>query len=290
MNSVLKCLLIFSCVFVSFPVLAKRAQYSLLEDIAYGPADRQKLDIYLPQSEPKNAAVIFMVHGGGWMMGDKSARGVVKNKVAHWLPKGFIFMSVNYRLLPDANPVDQAEDVAKALSFAQQNATRWGAAPDKFILMGHSAGAHLVALLASKYSGLSEAKLPKGHPVVMPWLGMVALDTAAYDVPARMTGKAPRPLYKKVFGAEPRFWKAASPINFINKSMPPSLVVCSSIRKDGSCEQASRFVEKVSALGARAKLLPVPLSHRDINVSLGEDSPYTRSIDAFLETLHPTLR
>jgi arylformamidase len=73
-------------------------------DIAYGPDPAQRLDVYLPP-HAEHAPVIFMVHGGGWMFGDKDSSGVVANKAAHWLPSSYIVMSTNYRLSPSANPL-----------------------------------------------------------------------------------------------------------------------------------------------------------------------------------------
>jgi len=74
-------------------------------------------------------------------------------------------------MLPEARPLEQAEDIKKALVFAQQKAPEWGGSADKFILMGHSAGAHLISLISVKSSA-----------GIKPWLGTIALDSAAYDV------------------------------------------------------------------------------------------------------------
>src|SRR5436305_5041373 len=98
-------------------------------DIAYGDDPLQKLDVYLPAKIPPHAAVILMVHGGAWMAGDKWSNGVVQNKVAHWVPKGYVFISANYRLVPKATPLEQTDDIAKALAYAQAHANEWGADP-----------------------------------------------------------------------------------------------------------------------------------------------------------------
>src|SRR3546814_12400720 len=93
-----------------------------------------------------------MVHGGGWWQGDKFDTPVVRNKVEAWVPTGAVFISVNYPLVPNADPLRQALSVAKALAYAQRNAAQWSADQDKFIVMGFSAGAHLVSLLAADSS------------------------------------------------------------------------------------------------------------------------------------------
>ena len=104
---------------------------------------------------------MFVVHGGGWRRGDKAARAVVENKVARWTKAGFIVISTNYRLLPAADPIAQAGDLARAVSIAQQRLPAWGGDPDRVVLVGHSAGAHLVALLAT--DGASSAAKGRGR-------------------------------------------------------------------------------------------------------------------------------
>src|SRR5262249_26431157 len=94
------------------------------------------------------APIIVMVHGGAWCVGDKALKSTTKNKVARWSPKGFLFVSVNYPMITDGlNALSQANEVAKAVAFVQNHARDWGGDPARVILMGHSAGAHLVSLV-----------------------------------------------------------------------------------------------------------------------------------------------
>jgi acetyl esterase/lipase len=247
----------------------------LLSDLAYGSAPEQRMDVYLP-AQARGAPVIFMVHGGGWRAGSKSERAVVANKVAHWVPKGFILVSVNYRLLPQATPLEQAADVARALAAAQDKAASWGGERRLFMLMGHSAGAHLVALLATQPS-LAAAQ------AVTPWLGTVALDSAAFDVTQIMQGRH-FGLYDKAFGRDPAYWKDASPYYAISKPARPLLAVCSSRRAE-SCAQAQRFAAKANPLGMPVSVLPMDLSHREINLRLGEEPAYTAQVETFMASL-----
>ena len=244
-------------------------------DLAYGPAAAQKLDVYIPESA-KRAPILLMVHGGGWMFGDKTNPGVVGSKAKYWLPRGYIVVSANYRMARPPNPLDQTEDVGRALAFVQANASSWGGDGYRVVLMGHSSGAHLVALLAA---------LP---PVVArsgarPWLGTVALDSAALDLVELMRGSHPR-LHDRVFGAEPGRWAEMSPLHRLTTPTPPILVVCSSRRGD-SCPAARRFAGKAVSLGGRATVLPVDLGHGEINSELGRSAGYTASIDEFLRSL-----
>lgn len=247
----------------------------LSRDLHYGADRRQALDVYLPQ-DARNAPVILMVHGGGWRVGDKAARGVTGNKVARWVGRGFIFVSVNYRLLPEADPLAQAEDVARALAYAQSRASSWGGDPAQFVLMGHSAGAHLVALLSA-----DPAKaIALG---AKPWLGAVALDSAAFDVAAIMAARH-LPLYDKAFGKDEGTWRRASPLHVLSATATPLLAVCSTRRRD-ACPQATGYAAKAKSLGLRAEVLEQDLSHRQINEELGLPGAYTDAVESFLASL-----
>ncbi len=253
----------------------------LVRDVPYGKNSQQRMDIYLPQ-QATGAPVILMVHGGAWRLGDKDARAVVENKVARWVSRGFIFISTDYRLLPKTAPVEQAQDVAKALATAQGKAVSWGGDPAKFILMGHSAGAHLVALLAA-----SPARAFKLG--ARPWLGTVALDSAALDVVKIMKAKHAR-FYDRAFGRDPAYWRTASPFHVLSEIATPFLAVCSTRRSD-SCRQASRFVSKATSLNVRASMLEQDLSHKDINQQLGMEGSYTDAVESFMRALdEPAMR
>ncbi|HJW54751.1 MAG TPA: alpha/beta hydrolase fold domain-containing protein [Burkholderiaceae bacterium] len=244
----------------------------VVRDVAYGSDELQRFDVYGP-AQAKSAPVIFMVHGGGWARGDKAMRTVIENKVAHWVPKGFVVISTNYRMLPKTRPIDQAKDVAQAMAAAQGKAADWGGDRARFILMGHSAGAHLAALLAAMPSLASEAG-------AAPWLGTVLLDSAALDVVQIMQARHLR-LYDRAFGSDIAYWIAASPYHALAGQGAPVLAVCSTRRND-PCPQAMQFAAKASSLGMRVAVLEQDLSHRDINQQLGEESRYTAAVDAFL--------
>lgn len=247
-------------------------------DLAYGSDSLQKLDVYHPERRP-NGIVIFMVHGGGWRRGDKRADNVLGNKLAYYLSLGYTFVSVNYRLGASITPLDQANDVAKALAFCQDRARSWGCSPGKFILMGHSAGAHLVALLAAA----SAIGLANG---TRPWLGTVCLDSAAYNVVSIM--EAPHPaLYDEAFGADEALWYEASPFHRLNRTPQPVLLVASVLEGEETdrYENVVAFSDKVENLNGRAPVLPVELDHGDTNSQLGLPGQYTASVDSFLEAI-----
>ena len=251
----------------------------VLRDVPYGKDPLERFDVYAPE-HAQDAPVILMVHGGAWFFGDKSGRGVVENKVARWVPRGCIVVSVDYPMVPDADPLQQAQAVARALAVAQREAPQWGGDPRRFVLMGHSAGAHLVALLGAE-PALATAQ------GAQPWLGTVALDSAAYDVAQIMRGPHDG-FYDRAFGKDPAFWTATSPTQQLHARIAPFLAVCSTRRRD-SCPAAEVFVDKAKSFGTAASVLREDLSHAQINEELGLPSHYSAQVDDFMASLDPDL-
>lgn len=257
------------------PVAPLPAGTRVERDIAYGPHPKQRFDVYLPAQLKPGAPILFMVHGGGWRIGDKDSRGVTGNKVAHWLKKGFVFVSTNNRLLPDADPVQQAQDVAAAVAAVQARAAQLGADPKRLVLMGHSAGAHLVALL-----GASPAMLARAG--AQPPRGVVSLDSAAMDVPEMMKKPLLPDIYNNAFGIDHAFWVAASPSHQLSRHGLPMLIVCSSRRPD-ACPQGRALADKAAGLEVPMQVLPQDMTHGEINHDLGKSSAYTRAVSAWID-------
>lgn len=253
-------------------LLGAAAQAQSPETHAYGRHPDQRLDVYAPTGA-RDAPMIVMLHGGGWRRGDKTHDRVWEEKVAHWGGQGFVFVSVNTRLIPDADPVAQTRDLASAMAHVQSRARGWGGDPERLILMGHSAGAHVASLLATREDLRSGAGVRR-------WDGTVLLDTAATDVEAIMGGRHPR-LYDNAFGEDPAFWRAASPIRHLSPGEGPFLVVCSSKRLR-ACPAAKDFARVASGTGVAADVLPVPLDHGEINGELGLPSAYTEAVDRWI--------
>ena len=245
-----------------------------LRDVAYGDDPRQRYDVYLP-AQPQRAPVILFVHGGGCANGNKDNPGVVENKAAYWLPKGYVLVSINYRMRPDTAPIDQARDVARALADVQKRAPSWNADPANVLLMGHSAGAHLAALVGASSTLWREAGAARPR-------GVVSLDSGALDVPQTMK-KPPLPrIYDAAFGRNPADWIAASPYHQLARDAVPMLFVCSERRQD-ACPQGRAMVEKAKTLGVAMEVLPEDLSHGEVNHLLGAPSAYTTAVDAFVQ-------
>ncbi|BBZ78511.1 hypothetical protein MANY_38480 [Mycolicibacterium anyangense] len=242
-------------------------------DVAYGSDPAQELDVYAPP-QAADAPVIVMVHGGGWAMGDKSHLGVVLNKVNHYLPQGYVFVSVNYPMLPANKPDAQADSVAAAITYVQAHATEWGGDPTNVVVMGHSAGAHLAMLVSAQRDR---------YPELQPWQGTVSLDSAALDLVTLMQNN-PLRLYTRAFGDDPTYWAEMSPLVALNQATEPILLVCSTQRRN-SCDDAATFADAARALGTSVALLPENLSHGQINKSLGTSGAYTNAVDEFIHTV-----
>jgi acetyl esterase/lipase len=258
------------------------------KDVAYGSLPRQRLDVFLPKAGARSgpAPVIVMVHGGGWCVGDKALSAVTKNKVEHWSPLGFVFVSVNYPMILDGNDAfQQAADVARAVAYVQKHAGEWGGDGQRVILMGHSAGAHLVSLVNA------DARL-RAQFEVKPVLGVVSLDSGATDVVVQMNKAMPlmHGRYVEAFGSAESGWIKASPYHQLDATAAPWLGVCSTQRPDDSCGQAREYAAKCRSLGIKATVLPQNKTHGGINRELGQPGSYTSDVDSFMASLDPQVR
>ena len=111
--------------------------------------------MYIPAAAA-GLPVLMYVHGGGWSSGDKDAVGA---KAAYFTAHGFVFVSINYRLIPAAWPAQQAADVAAAVAWVKENIGAYGGDGRRLFMLGHSAGAHFTALVVSDESYLREVGL-----------------------------------------------------------------------------------------------------------------------------------
>ena len=253
------------------------AHVHVLKNISYGTSRHEVMDVYLPVKAVPNAPIIFMVHGGAWIIGDKGNESVIQNKVPYFVEqKNAIFVSINYPMLPSTPVLEQLHSVAKALGYVQKLAPQWQTSAQNVILMGHSAGGHLIAMLSA------EDALYTAYGITPP-KAAVFLDSAVYDTPALMRASHLR-LYDRAFGDNPTFWRYLSPYHRLDSKRMPMLAVCSTKRED-SCPQAKAFLDKAASLGTKTQLLTEAMSHKEINLLVGKEAMYTQSIESFLQSL-----
>ena len=239
-------------------------------DVAYGDHTDQRLDIYWRKGV-KRAPVMIYVHGGGWRKGDKSNVG---NKPAFFNGNGWVFVSINYRLVPQVAFPDNICDVANSIHWVFCHIDRYGGDPQRIFIMGHSAGAHLVSLVAT-----DPTYLEKYGRTLSDVKGVISLDTQAYDLVTMLDGWTSE-VYTGAFGKDPRIHKAASPLHHVvaGRAIPPFMVCYS---KGASPDRESRkraarakaFADKLAKAGFRVELVDASdRDHGEINQQFGLDS------------------
>lgn len=257
--------------------LRERAGVEDEYSVPYGDDPDEILDVYHSSGNP-DGPIIFMVHGGGWRNGSKASPNVTKNKLLNWLPQGFTFVSINYPMGADVTPVEECESTAKALAWVQRNAGSWGCNRRNIITMGHSAGGHLVALLAS-------SKDIQRNAGVRPWKGTVVIDGAAFDVPAIMRRDGHLSLYDDAWGTDEELWVAGSPTFTLTVAPSPMLLITSTDSNPGEADaNVGPFADAVNALGGSATILHTDLDHSGTNTELGAPGAYTDTVEDFINS------
>jgi acetyl esterase/lipase len=241
--------------------------------------ERQTLDVYTP-AEGKNLPVIVWIHGGAWQRGDKTN---VQKKPQAFTDRGFVFISTNYRFVPNVTVKEMTGDIARAIRWAHDHAKEHGGDPKAIYLMGHSAGAHLAALVCTddrylKAEGLS-LKILKG---------CVPVDVSVYDIPKRFKdgGTAPSATFKTIFGEKEETHRDLSPVTHVakGKDIPPFLILHVASRPDTKA-QSEWLADKLKEAGVSAAVHAAEgKTHGTINSELGlpDDKP-TKALYEFLD-------
>jgi len=241
--------------FTAANVPAVFGAYQRQPDISYGPDPQHRLDVYAPGRAPAEPRpIVVFWHGGRWLSGDKTDYRFVGAALTEL---GFVAVVPNYRHYPDVKMPGFMDDAARAGHWAAAHAGEFGADPHRLFLMGHSAGAHMAALvtLDSRYFGAAGQRAP-------PIAGVIGL-SGPYDfLPLR------EEYMQEMFGP-PDIYPESQPINFVRAGAPPMLLV-HGVRDDIVWPKNSRNL--ASALRARGvpvtlKLYP-KLEHADTVAAL----------------------
>ena len=248
--------------------------------------ERQTLDVHAP-ANAKNLPVVFWIHGGGWQTGDKKD---VELKPQAFTEKGFVFVSTNYRLLPQVEMGTIVRDIARSIRWVHDHIAEHGGDPRRLLVMGHSAGAQLAALVCTddrylKDEGLSLSIIK----------GCVPVDGDTFDVPAiietaetrrRLHGQ-PQAKYghREKFGNDPakhRDFSAATHVGR-DKGIPPFLILHVAEHPDTTA-QAQRLAAALKEAGVPATAFGARETyHSKINADLGRpDDPATKALFAFV--------
>ncbi|MFZ1815756.1 MAG: alpha/beta hydrolase [Rhizobiaceae bacterium] len=242
-----------------------------------------RADVYTPPapakaglfalSRPAKAPVLLYVHGGGWIKGE---RGKVYNLPAYAASRGYVLISVDYRPVPRTNIDGQVSDVVRGISWTRANIAKYGGDPGKIVIMGHSAGSHLVALIAARKLGGALR-------------GVVANDVQAYDLIAyeAMRGGMAE-VYRKAFGSNPANWLKWSPVTYVRKAsgFPPFLVMASRSDRPRRAQLARAFVGELKRKGTKVSYFDgARYTHGSIASTIGTSSEVTGALDRFLASV-----
>ncbi len=268
--------------------LISAAEMKVTRDVKYTePAhERHVLDVYAP-ADAKKLPVVFWIHGGGWQAGDKTS---VQLKPQAFVDRGFVFVSTNYRLLPSVDMGTIIRDVAKSLHWVHDHVGEYGGDPSRVLVMGHSAGAQLAALLCT------DDRYLKAEGLSLEFIkGCVPVDGDTYDVPAMIeTAETRRRVHgqpqakfghREKFGNDPEKHRDFSAVTHVakDKHIPPFLILHVADHPDVSA-QAQR-------LGAVLKAADIPVrvfgaqetNHTRINAELGlTDDPSSKALFEFV--------
>jgi arylformamidase len=247
-------------------------------EIAYGADAKQRFDVYA-RPGLKNAPILMFVHGGGWSFGDKHAVNALPGFAER---HGWLLASAGYRLAPQVDAGGCAEDVASAVASMMRDAARFGGDPKRFYLMGHSAGAQIVALVGvdPQYLGAHDLK-PSDLA------GVIALDGAGYDAAAELDELKAHPMLRKMYerGFGPRAAElSATRLVKPGVAYPPFLILYTD--HDSARRRSDELVGRLHAAGGKAADYLAPgKTHMQINHDLGvEGDPEGQRVARFIET------
>jgi acetyl esterase/lipase len=263
-----------------------RAQ-KVTRDVPYATAhERQVLDVYAPDGA-KNLPVVFWIHGGGWQSGDKT---MVALKPKAFTEAGFVFVSINHRLLPAVDMGATTRDVATALGWVHKNIAAHGGDPARLLVMGHSSGGQLAALMCidDRYAKT------EGYALTI-IKGCVPVDADTFDIPAIIemaetrarVHHLPLPTYghRQKFGNDPAKHRDFSAVTHVarNKGIPPFLILHIAGHPDTTA-QARRLAAVLEAAGVPARVVAGrETTHASINDNIGApNDAVTKELFAFV--------
>jgi acetyl esterase/lipase len=268
------------------PVGAEKYQKTTVayKEVAGVNQNLLSLDIYHPEVTTTERPIVVYVHGGAWAVGDKANN--IDNKVDLFSSLGYLFISVNYRLSPSTYSSDpnrimfptHNNDVADAVAWIYNNINLYGGNKNKIVLLGHSAGAHLVSL-----TGTSNTFLPSRGIQLHQIKGVASIDTEGYDVSAQ--GNEGNETYLNAFGNNAAQWLAASPIHQLSAGTTyPAFFVA----KRGSVTRinlADTFIAALESVGvAVSEVNGSQYDHEGINDAIGApgETTITEPLKIFL--------
>ena len=244
-------------------------QLKVTRDVAYDEADDslRSLDIYAP-ADARGLPVMVFIHGGGWRQGDK---GQAAEKGRFFVERGWLLVSINYRLSPAVQHPVHIEDVIRAVAWVKAEIADYGGDPERISLMGHSAGAHLAAL-----AGVDTRRLAAEGLTPSDVSSVILLDGAGYDIAWQVNelgGLRAAPMFRGAFGDAEEGWNDASPVVQAKSAADmPRFLIFHVASRDDSRRQSERLADAVRASGGQAAVVAAAgKTHGTINREIGLD-------------------
>ena len=246
---------------------AKKAETIIKhENISYvanSDDKKHRLDIYTPVGDSVNRPVHIFVHGGAWTIGNKS---VVKEREAKsYTDNGVIMVSINYRLSPKHKHPAHVQDVAAAVKWVRDNIGQYGGDANNIVLSGHSAGAHLVALV-----GTNPKYLAKHGLTLNSFQAIIPVDTASFDLSVPSKHSKIEKMRQKAFGTEFETIIEASPLSQVHRTRTTSpFHVFVTDKREDAVKTSRMLVNKMQRYENPAELHIIEgLSHRQMKLEL----------------------
>jgi acetyl esterase/lipase len=223
--------------------LAPRRGLEAHTGIAYGQGPRRMLDVYRPVVSERAAVVVFF-YGGSWQSGEREFYRFVGASLA---TRGIVAVIPDYTVFPDARYPTFLEDAAQAIRFVRDNVDSWGGDPRRLVVMGHSAGAYIGAMLAFHRRWLDRVGLDAGRDLA----GMVGL-AGPYDFLPIVD-----PVLQTIFGGPDRI--DTQPIRHVTADAPPVLLIAPRRDRVVSAGNTKRLAAQIRAFGSNVDERIYPL-------------------------------
>ena len=257
---------------------------TVVKDLTYGDADgvALKLDVYYPKMASGALPAVVYVHGGGWTQGDK-AIGAGATEIPEMVSRGYLAVSINYRLAPQHKFPAQIEDAKCAIRFLRANASLFGINPDRIGVWGGSAGGHLVALLGTTDAGAG-LEGSGGYPGQSSRVRAVVDMFGPADMPVFFRGSGGS-VMEQVFGtSDPNSpaAKSASPVTYISPDDPPFLILHGDKDNVVPLVQSQILRKQLEVAGVPATLVVVKNGRHGFTPTGGAISPSRAEITAMV--------
>ena len=273
---------------------------------------RHRLDLFVPKGK-KDFPVVVLAHGGGWIIGDNRCCGLYTSVGEFLASQGIGAVLPNYRLSPAVKHPAHAQDVARAVAWTSRHIAKHGGNPKRIYLLGHSAGGHLVSLLATDKSYLKAEGLDAGDIK-----GVIAV-SGVFNIPAgsikgTLGGSGPRALrvqqvyplrgtsslwncafpgipasldpFGIAFGKNAKERTQASPLTHVRRGLPPFLLLVAENDLPTLRETADEFHQALRGVGCNAQFRTIKeRNHNSILFSaIHPDDPTASALLEFLRS------